>query len=220
MFVECDGHSYRIRGQDSHLTAPGIELYGGSSWHLLHREYISFVIGCLTSGSASFAQAGVGNDGGARDDMNSSQRRSSQQRGGKSEQQQGAQQDNPGAADECALVRQLLDYAQYKLSFEELFFQTISRMSTWCWLYKNRDLRHVDWSKSSKQQEQLGCLHLEEVHALPCITPLFCKSTYMCYLCVCLCVCVCVCVYTYIYTYLLTCTRTPARTHARTHAYT
>ena len=42
---------------------------------------------------------------------------------------------------ECGLVTHLLDYAQYKISFEELYFQTLSHMSTFCEQYENNDLR-------------------------------------------------------------------------------
>ena len=67
------------------------------------------------------------------------------------------------APGECGLVTHLLDYAQYKISFEELYFQTLSFMSTFCKQYQNNDLRFVNWQKPAQQARNTGCLHLEEV---------------------------------------------------------
>ena len=64
---------------------------------------------------------------------------------------------------ECGLVTHLLDYAQYKISFEELYFQTLALMSTFCEQYQNNDLRFVNWQKPPHQARNSGCLHLEEV---------------------------------------------------------
>jgi len=103
----------------------GIQLTGGSSWYLLHRSFVKFIVECLDTFDGSF----------------------------------GATAQNS----ECGLVTHLLDYAQYKLSFEELFFQTLASMSSFCKQYENRDLRHINWEKNKRQAQQSGCMHLEEV---------------------------------------------------------
>ena len=64
---------------------------------------------------------------------------------------------------ECGLVTHLLDYAQYKLSFEEIFFQTLVTVSSFCEQFENNDLRFINWQKDQRTAQQTGCMHLEEV---------------------------------------------------------
>lgn len=62
-------------------------------------------------------------------------------------------------AGECGLVTHLLDWAQYKLSSEELFFQSVLGMSRFCRDHKSFDLRHSNW----KTKGSSGCQHRADV---------------------------------------------------------
>jgi len=65
---------------------------------------------------------------------------------------------------ECGLVTHLLDYGQYKISFEELYFQTLARMSSFCEHVANHDLRYINWKKDDvKKGAEKRCMHWEEV---------------------------------------------------------
>ena len=50
---------------------------------------------------------------------------------------------DPTDGSECGLVTHLLDTAQQRPAFEEVFFQTLARSSSFCAQYENQDLRHM-----------------------------------------------------------------------------
>jgi len=70
--------------------------------------------------------------------------------------------DNRTKAGECSTPLMLLDYGQYKINFEEVFYQTVQANTGHCELVVNEDLRFINWSKD-RDDVHVGCMHWEEV---------------------------------------------------------
>jgi len=113
-YVECAGHSYRV--DDLMLLPTGLEIWGASSWYVLHRSFVQWVDDCMARGWDKRKEG------------------------------------------QCSVVLDFLDYSQYRVNFEEQYLQTVQMNTEWCDMYKNDDMRYVDWSKDWD-----GCEHWEEV---------------------------------------------------------